>query len=93
MRAVDPVIWGIAHRTTFRQIARGLARAGTGAGPKDQGFMNSIHVGDSLGLLIDLASHRRERPAGCRHAGAMIGAQRLRGARADSADGSPRTSF
>ena len=45
--------------------------------------MDSIYFEDPLGLLIELASHRFEPPAGHTHAGVLLEAHRIRVARDD----------
>jgi catechol 2,3-dioxygenase-like lactoylglutathione lyase family enzyme len=71
-------------QATFRQVVERLDERGIRhSGAKDRGFMDSIYFEDPLGLLIELASYRFERPPGLTHVEVLLEAHRLRVERGD----------
>ena len=73
-------------RATFLQAVEQLDERGIEhTGHKDRGFMDSVYFKDPMGLLIELASHKFEPPAGHTHADVLLEAHLLRVERVDYA--------
>src|SRR5436305_12694523 len=80
---VHHLAFALSHATFNQAVERLDERGIHHSGVKDRGFMDSIYFTDSLGLLIELASHRLEPPAGHTHADVLLEAHKLRVERGD----------